>query len=263
MGKCGLSPQSCRCPEVDLNQARRLLSEIPNHARVLDVGGGASPFPRADHVIDALPFDAAGAGSSGSSHKVLNVLPRYSRERWTQFDLCSHQPWPFADKSFDFAVCTHVLEDVRDPIWICSELSRVAHAGYIEVPSRVLEQSRGVEHPRIAGYSHHRWLISKSGHTLEFRHKPHVLNALNHAIVVDLPPGRIITPAHAIVSHDWVGRVEAQEIMEFNEKAVLDELCSFASDARRLSNLTTTIPMPLLRRIKRHLYFWRLARGHR
>ena len=60
-------------------------------------------------------------------------------------------------------ICSHTLEDLRDPLWVCAELVRVAKAGYVEVPSRAAEQSRGWEHPRIAGLSHHRWLIEIDG----------------------------------------------------------------------------------------------------
>lgn len=250
---------------MDLAHARRLLAEIPEDARVLDVGGGASPFPRADHVLDAVAFEALGSGSHGNAHEALGIAARYSRERWTQFDICSREPWPFADKSFDFAVCSHVLEDVRDPIWICSELARVARAGSIEVPSRVEEQSRGVEHPRMAGFSHHRWLISRSedGQALEFRHKPHALHAINDAIVANLSPGRRINPEHAILVFGWEGTLDAREVLQFQEREVIDELCRFARKARQIKDLTVRVPMPLGRRLQRHVYFARLAHGGR
>jgi len=248
---------------MDLTQAKRLLSHIPEGARVLDVGGGASPFPRADHVIDALAFDEAGAGSDGDAHRSLGVPLRYARERWTQTDLCDRRPWPFADKSFDFAVCSHLLEDVRDPIWVCSEMSRVAKGGYIETPSRTEEQSRGVENPCYAGYCHRRWLVSKTGNALEFRHKPHMLHTLNDAIVAELSPGRRINPRHAIVSLDWQGHIAAREILEFTEKTIVEELCTFAREARRLEELTVSPPMPLSRRLRRHMFYRRLARAGR
>jgi hypothetical protein len=248
---------------MDLGQARRLLSEIPGDARVLDVGGGAAPFPRADHVIDALPFEKSGAGSDGSAHRALGIPARFTSDNWTRIDMCARRPWPFPDKAFDLVVCAHVLEDLRDPVWVCSEMSRVGRAGYIEAPSRVEEQSRGVENPRYAGYSHHRWLIEERGGSLEFRHKPHALHAIDDAIVVDLPAGTRINPRHAIVVHRWKDRVEAREVLEFNEAAVIDELCGFARETRRLPDLTMGVPMPLARRIKRHLFFRRLARGGR
>ena len=41
---------------------------------------------------------------------------------------------PFADKTFDYAICSHVLEHVERPDTVIAELTRVAKAGYIEVP---------------------------------------------------------------------------------------------------------------------------------
>lgn len=244
-------------------RARELLLEIPDEARVVDIGGGAAPFPRADHVIDALPFEAAGRGSDGSGRSPREAFARAGPENWTQLDVCRRSPWPFPDKSFDFAVCSHLLEDVRDPIWVCSEMVRIAKAGYIETPSRVEEQSRGVEHPRYAGYAHHRWLVSVHEGGLRFRHKPHALHALNDAIVADLAPDKRINPIHAVAALDWVDRFEFGEVLEFDERATNDELCAFADGARRLPDLTVRVPMPFMRRLKRRLFYRRLAGGRR
>src|SRR5205807_366128 len=161
--------------------------------------GGTSPFPRADHVLDAVPFEKR--ASLGEID--LAGVRRYSKETWHQFDLCEHRPWPFQDGFFDFAVCSHLLEDVRDPIWICHELCRVAKAGYVEVPSRVVEQSLGVEHPCYAGYHHHRWLISKNGKDLEFRLKPHCLHSIQDAVVARVGAWRVINPVYAIETLYW------------------------------------------------------------
>lgn len=246
---------------MDINNARRLLESIPGGATVVDVGGGAAPFPRADYVVDAMPYEKLGGGSDGDIHKSLGITPRYSADRWIQTDLCDRRPWPIADKAFDFAICSHLLEDIRDPIWVCSELRRIAKAGYIEVPSRVVEQSKGVENPRHAGYYHHRWLITRKQNGLEFRHKPHVLHSVNNAIVTQLSPGRRINPQHAIVTLDWSGHFEAVEVLEFDERKVISELCEFAAGARRLPNLTVKVPIPIVQFIKRRIFYWRLRLG--
>jgi hypothetical protein len=248
---------------MDFGNANRLLREIPDGARVLDVGGGAAPFPRADAVIDALPFDALGAGSHGNIHQRLGIPPRYTRESWIQADLCRREPWPIEDKAFDFVVCSHLLEDIRDPIWVCSELCRVGKAGYVEVPSRVEEQSKGVENPRHCGYYHHRWLITRGGDGLEFRHKPHSLHSFKSATVTHLRPWRRINPLHAIVSLDWKDHFEAREVLEFSEDAVVDELSAFAARARGLPELTVSRGVSALEGAKLALYYARLARGRR
>jgi hypothetical protein len=246
---------------MDIENARRLLDSIPAGAKVVDVGGGAAPFPRADFVIDAMPYEKLGTGSDGNIHQKLGIEPRYSRDRWIQTDLCDRQPWPIADKAFDFAICSHLLEDIRDPIWVCSELRRIAKAGYIESPSRVVEQSKGIENPRHAGYYHHRWLIKQTEKGLEFRHKPHVLHSVKNAIVTHLSPGRRIHPKYAIVTLDWSTDFEAVEVLEFDEGKVIRELCEFATEARRLPNLTVKVPTPLTQSLKRQIFYYKLWMG--
>src|ERR671932_207319 len=104
----------------------RLEREIPDDALVLDVGGWITPFTRADWVIDVMPYATRGQiGRQGAGSE------RFSAETWVQRDICDREPWPFEDKQFDFVLCGHTLEDVRDPIGVCSELVRVAKAGYI------------------------------------------------------------------------------------------------------------------------------------
>ena len=73
------------------------------------------------------------------------------RDTWIQRDICDREPYPFDDDELDFVICSHTLEDVRDPIWVCSEMARIAKAGYIEVPSRLEEQSYGFQGPGRAG----------------------------------------------------------------------------------------------------------------
>ena len=246
---------------MDIGNARRLLATIPGDARVVDVGGGAAPFPRADYVVDAMPYEQLGGGSDGNIHEKLGIDRRYSKDRWIKIDLCDRRPWPIADRAFDFAICSHLLEDIRDPIWVCSELQRIAKAGYIEVPSRVVEQSKGIENPRHAGYYHHRWLIRRKQNGLEFRHKPHVLHSVKNAIVTRLSPGQRIHAEHAIVFLDWSGEFEAVEVLEFDEEKVVNELCEFAAEARRLPNLTVKVPIPMIQSIKRRVFYYRLWLG--
>jgi hypothetical protein len=149
----------------------RILREVPDEARVLDVGGWARPLNRADWVLDLLPYETRGMlGADGPGPE------RFAAETWVVRDVCDREPWPFEDGRFDFAVCSHTLEDVRDPIWVCEELSRVARAGYVEVPSRLEEQSLGVHGPWV-GWSHHRWLCEVRDGALELVMKPHLLHA--------------------------------------------------------------------------------------
>ena len=74
----------------------------------------------------------------------------FTAATWIRQDICGGR-WPFDDHFFDFAICSHTLEDVRDPLHVCAELMRVAKAGYIEVPSRVKETCLGHERWNQAG----------------------------------------------------------------------------------------------------------------
>jgi hypothetical protein len=149
----------------------RILERVPEDALVLDVGGGAVPFARADWVIDLLAYserERFGTPADPASE-------RFSERTWVQRDICDPEPWPFADDQFDFAVCSHTLEDVRDPVRVCAELIRVARAGYVEVPSRLEEQSYGVHGP-WTGWSHHRWLADVDSGEITFVFKSHTLS---------------------------------------------------------------------------------------
>lgn len=129
-----------------------LLRRLPDDARLLDVGGWAAPMERADAVIDLMPFETRGLyGPSDPARE------RFTAETWVQRDICDREPWPFADDEFDFVVCSHTLEDIRDPVWVCEEIRRVGRAGYLEFPSRLEEHCHAIDGP-WTGWNHHRWL---------------------------------------------------------------------------------------------------------
>lgn len=229
---------------------------IPPESKVVDVGGGANPCWRADYVVDGLRYDQRGALAKGAI-----AGERVTPATWIQLDLCDRTPWPFPDKYFDVALCTHVLEDLRDPIWVCSELTRVAKAGYVEVLSRLAEQSRGVEHPCYAGYHHHRWLVSFHDNTMVFRFKPHSLHVTPKAIVADVGPNCAINPKYMNLGFDWKDNFKFQEKLCFDEHAVTEELCEFAAGCRGTEALIVKVSRPWLVKVKRWVYFLRLRRS--
>ena len=155
-----------------------LLAKLTPNDLVLDVGGWACPFNRAQWILDSEPFATrgyyrtfGGAASQGGDREW------FTNDTWIQRDICEHTPWPFQRKQFDFAICSHTLEDIRDPLWVCSELMRVAKRGYIEVPSRQWESCRGLERANQVGLSHHRWLIDIEGRDIRFLQKYHQIHS--------------------------------------------------------------------------------------
>jgi hypothetical protein len=205
----------------------RLLRELPDDAVVLDLGGWGRPLARADWVIDLMPWATRGLyGRDGEGPE------RFSKETWIERDLCDRDPYPFEDGELDFVVCSHTLEDVRDPVWVCAEMARVGKAGYIEAPSRLEEQSYGVQGPWV-GWGHHRWLVEVADDgALELVMKHHVMHgrASDH-----FPAGfhERLSDEERVVTLWWEGA------FGFRERVMLEaaELDAYLADfvARELS----------------------------
>jgi hypothetical protein len=201
--------------------AERIVAQLSDSDRVLDVGGWYEPFHRADWVVDILPYETHGiAGHTGPD------VPRYTKDTWIIHDVNSREPLPFADKEFDFVTCAHVLEDIRDPIGLCSELSRVAKRGYIEVPSRLVEQTMDLEGRGYAGYYHHRWLVDIEGSSITFRFKAHLLHG-------HWPCHFPRSFADGLGADDWVSwfdwedAIDAREVIQVSQIEVRRELARF------------------------------------
>jgi hypothetical protein len=200
--------------------AERIAQELPDSALVLDVGGWGKPFVRADWVLDLMPYETRGVYGDTS-----RAGERFSRETWVERDICDREPWPFSDGQFDYATCSHTLEDVRDPIWVCSELNRVAGAGYVEVPSRLEEQAWGVAGAWV-GWSHHHWLVDVTADAVQFVFKPHVLHARERYYFPE-PLGSVLTDAERVQTLFWEGGFESAERVFFDEDEFDEYLAGF------------------------------------
>jgi hypothetical protein len=211
------------------------LSQLRPTDIVLDVGGWACPFNRANIVLDAEPYETRGYYKTlGLPASQGGPTEHFDRGSWMQRDLCARDPWPLADKSVDFAICSHTLEDLRDPLWVCGELIRVARRGYIEVPSRLAEQSRGWESPRIAGLSHHRWLVDIDDNRISFLMKYHLLHTNWR---YSFPPSflRGLPPERRVQWLFWSDRFEYFERTIHGSDAQAAELERFVRETRPYS----------------------------
>jgi Methyltransferase domain len=157
--------------------AERILALLRPTDLVLDIGGWACPFNRANYIMDAEPYETRGFYRTfGGLASQGGKQEWFTRETWIRRDVCDKTPYPFGDKSVDFVICSHTLEDLRDPLWVCQEIVRIGKRGYIEVPSREMESCRGHE-PGIVGLSHHRWLVDLDGSHLTFLMKLHAIHS--------------------------------------------------------------------------------------
>lgn len=148
-----LIPVIARREEPPLNTWRvqnELMSwDIHPRERVLDIGSGGWPFRMATHIADMHVAE--------TSHRV-ETLERDKRP-FVAADICN---MPYADQSFDFVFCSHVLEHLDDPGKAIREIQRVGRRGYIEVPSRLSDVMMNFTH--LA--NHHRWHGLRLGKTL-------------------------------------------------------------------------------------------------
>jgi hypothetical protein len=214
-----------------------LLERLSPDAVVLDIGGWGRPLTRADWVMDRMPHETRGSlGRDGPGEE------RFSAATWIQRDICDPEPYPFDDKQLDFVVCSHTLEDVRDPLVVCREMIRIARAGYIEVPSRLEEQAYGFQGPWV-GWGHHRWLIDIHDDAgIDFVFKHHVVNRPGS----HFPPGfhnalLASLPAEAFVQQLWW-----EDSFEFAERVLFteDELDPYLADFVAAHRNDVTIPAP-------------------
>lgn len=146
-----------------MQNVKNVVTMMRESSRSLDVGGWHKPINGATHVIDINDYDTRLSGQAWD----IGEPERFTKDTWLQLDICNRDPWPYPDNYFDFVCCSHVLEDIRDPIWVVSEISRVGCAGYVECPSAeselLVRQSlftQLLQHPmRVIGCAHHRWLV--------------------------------------------------------------------------------------------------------
>lgn len=191
------------------------INALPDDALVLDVGGWGAPLHRADHVLDIRPYETRGVlGSFGPGPE------RFTKDTWHLADICDRDPWPFADDQFDFAVCVTTLEDIRDPIGVCRELSRVAKAGYVEVPTVEAELIYNVEGTgTFLGHEHHRWFCDRDRLAdpehpgLVFWHKSHMVHSDWRLRVLPRWRAQMSLEDH-LLGLFWEGSIPAREELE-------------------------------------------------
>jgi hypothetical protein len=153
---------------------REVLKRIEPQWKVLDIGSWEDIFPRANVVLDVLPYE-----TRKNNHPQEKEC--FTKNSWFIGDVNQLETWErFKDKEFDFVICSHLLEDIRDPIFVCQQLNRVAKRGYIESPSRFRECSKIRKTDTYAGYDHHRWIFDVIDNDLVFTAKLHWANHIDY-----------------------------------------------------------------------------------
>jgi hypothetical protein len=115
--------------------------------KVIDIGGNAIGWTKdiVDMVVDINSPENENSNKIG----ICNLL------EWNK--LLEHV---LKQGKYDYAICTHTLEDIYNPIVAIELLPKIAHAGIITMPSIRTELSR-IESLNWIGYIHHRWIFDQ------------------------------------------------------------------------------------------------------
>ena len=118
--------------------------------KVLDVGSGHQPNPRANVILDKY----VGETIHRTTQQVEMPTDKY-------FVLGDALETPFTNKEFDFVIASHIAEHIDDPVKFCNELQRISKRGYIETPGPITEL--------LLPANSHKWIVRKSGNGLIFK----------------------------------------------------------------------------------------------
>jgi SAM-dependent methyltransferase len=91
---------------------------------VIDIGSGGMPYPRASIACDFYE----------NNFERADLLKIDRPFVWANVEYL-----PFADKTFDFSIFSHVLEHLDNPAKALKEIQRISGAGYIETPNAFYE----------------------------------------------------------------------------------------------------------------------------
>ena len=108
--------------------------------KVMDIGGVVNPW--CDEFVDAY----------------ADIKPREGKKIYVG-DINEEQIWEdIASEHWDFCICTHLLEDIRDPKFVIEKIQRHFSAGFISMPNKHTEFSN-IQSKYYVGYCHHRWIF--------------------------------------------------------------------------------------------------------
>lgn len=179
---------------------------------VLEIGSGHNPKTRSDILCDKFINDDLQRGGSIVADRPLVEA--------------DGQYLPFADASFDYVICSHILEHVENPELLIRELTRVASGGYVETPSEIAE--------RLYGWPYHNWIVNLVDDRLVIQKKvvESQFGQLFHALAVhDKNFARFHVTHHKLflVQYEWAGKINYEILPSANSMLDLESRKTISS----------------------------------
>jgi hypothetical protein len=120
---------------------------------VVDVGGstGCWSAPYVDAIVDFNPMQNTNLNIKLFKCDITN--PNDYSEIYDYIE---------ANGKFDFCICSHTLEDIINPVFVCEQIAKISKSGYVAFPTKYRELSRNIEFTNLnfRGYMHHRWIFT-------------------------------------------------------------------------------------------------------
>lgn len=194
--------------------------KIKEGDRVLDIGGSMKQHDliRVDTLVDLIrPEEAPYTASKLLARKYVRV------------DV-TKEKLPFADKEYDFCLCTHTLEDLYNPFLLLDEMPRVAKRGLVTTPSMgkdmvysrfdITNWMTGVV--RTPGLSHHKWFFVKEGKLLKIIPK-------NYGILFSSQFHLVRWIGADETNFYWQNKIEYMQVSDLNIHDLIDEYIRYLS----------------------------------
>jgi SAM-dependent methyltransferase len=141
------------------------IKSIKESDKVLEIGPGDSPYHRSNVLLELAYASEEDRIKQFGHNKPLN-----SDKKVVYYD---GNKFPFEDASFDYVICSHVLEHVENVDFFLSELFRVAKRGYLEYPLATYDYLYNFEvHLNFLKYKNGKMYFMKKKETALDQFKP-------------------------------------------------------------------------------------------